>query len=170
MLLKSFRVASSQLAALVLTVTILTGCGGSSASNEQPQTVTGPGFSFSAPADWQPAVGKRRASASHDDELVQVAAFPLLKPYSDALFDRVDRELRARMRQIAGQTGGMITSSSTVTTGGIRSHSYEVTAGDHVDQYTFALRGMREFQLLCRRASASSDAACAQLITSFRPV
>jgi hypothetical protein len=115
-------------------------------------------------------VDKRRATASHDDELLQVAAFPLLKPYSDALFAKVALELRARMRQLAGQTGGVISSSATVTAGGIRSHMYEVTAGGHVDQYTFVLRGMREFQLLCRRKSSSEDDACRRLITSFRPV
>jgi hypothetical protein len=170
MLIRSFRVAPSRLPALFLAATILTGCGGSSAAKAPDQTVSGPGFTFTAPAGWKLTVDKRRATASHDDELVQVAAFPLLKPYSNALFTKVDRELRARMRQIAGQTGGSISSSSTVTAGGIRSHSYDVTAGGHVDQYTFVLRGMREFQLLCRRKSSSADDACRQLITSFRPL
>jgi 3-oxoacyl-ACP reductase-like protein len=153
----------------LLAVIILSGCGGSSTSKVQPQTVTGPGFSFSAPAGWQPTVGKRRASASHDDELVQVAAFPLLKPYRDALFARVERELNARMQQVAAQTGGTVSGHSTVTTGGIRAHSYEVSVGDHVDQYTFVLQGMREFQLLCRRKASSDDEACKLLLTSFKP-
>ena len=62
---------------------------------------------------------------------------------------------------------GTVSGSRTVTTAGIRSHSYEVKVGDHVDEYTFVLRGLREYQLLCRRRSSSSDAACKQLIASF---
>ena len=170
MLLKSFRIAPSSLTALAFVATILTGCGGSGAKQAAAQTVAGPGFSFAAPAGWQPAVGKQRASASHDDELLQVAAFPLLKPYSPALFRRVELELRTRMKQLAAQTGGSVSNSATVTTGGIRSHSYDVAVGDHVDQYTFVLRGRREFQLLCRRKSSSSDDACKQLLTTFRVI
>ncbi len=71
------------------------------------------------------------------------------------------------MQQIAQQTGGSISGSSTVTAGGIRAHSYEVKAGEYVDDYTFVLRGMREFQLLCRRAASSGDDACKGLLTSF---
>ncbi len=96
-----------------------------------------------------------------------MASFPLLKPYSDTLFTRVEKELDARMRQIAAQTGGTVSGPTTVTAGGIRAHSYEVKAGGTVDEYTFVLRRMREFQLLCRRAVSSSDAACKQLLTSF---
>lgn len=154
--------------ALYLAVTILTGCGGSSASKAPAQTVSGPGFTFAAPAGWRLAVGKRRASASHDDELLQVAAFPLLKPYRDALFAKVERELKARMEQVAGQTGGAVSGGATVTAGGIRSHSYDVAAGGHVDEYTFVLRDKREFQLLCRRKASSNGDACKQLIASFR--
>jgi hypothetical protein len=170
MAIKSFRVVPSGLAVLCLAVTILTGCGGSGAKQPAAQVVSGPGFSFAAPADWQPALGKRRASASHGDELVQVATFPLLKPYSDALFAKVDVELRTRMKQLAAQTGGTVSGSATVKADGIRSHSYDVTATDHVDEYTFVLRGMREYQLLCRRKASSGDGACRQLITTFRVV
>jgi len=148
----------------------LTGCGGSGAKQVPPQTVSGQGFSFAAPSGWQVTVDKRRASASHNGELVQVAAFPLQKPYSSPLFAKVERELRVRMKQVAGETGGRVSSSATVTAGGIRSHSYSVTVGDHVDEYTFVLRGMHEFQLLCRRKASSSDDTCRQLITSFRAV
>jgi hypothetical protein len=115
------------------------------------------------------ATGRRLASASHDAELVQVATFPLLKPYSDALFAKVERELNARMKEVAKQTGGTVSDSSTVAAGGVRSHSYEVTNGDRVDQYTFVLRNMREYQLLCRRQASSSNDVCKLLITSFQP-
>ena len=155
--------------AVCLAATIFAGCGGSGASKEPPQTVSGPGFTFSAPAGWHVRSGRRQASASHGNELVQVATFPLLKPYSDALFAKVERELDARMKEVAKQTGGAVSGSSTVTAGGVRSHSYDVTDGDLVDQYTFVLRNMREYQLLCRRQAASDDDACKLLITSFRP-
>ena len=132
--------------------------------------MNGPGFTFSAPAGWQIAVGKQRAAASHDDQLVQVAQFPLLKPYTAALFGKVDAELRTRMKQLAAQTGGTVSGSATVTAAGIRSHSYDVTVGDHVDEHTFVLHGMREYQLLCRRKSSAADDACRQLVSSFKTV
>ncbi len=155
--------------AVCLAATIFAGCGGSGASKEPLQTVSGLGFTFSAPAGWQVRTGRRQASASHDNELVQVATFPLQKPYSDALFAKVERELDARMKEVAKQTDGTVSGSSTVTAGGVRSHSYEVTDGDLVDQYTFVLRNMREYQLLCHRKTSSDDDACKLLITSFRP-
>ena len=98
---------------------------------------------------------------------MQVAAFPLLKPYTAALFARVEQELSPRMRQIAQQTGGTVSG---------RDHRHRrrdpgpLVRGEgrrRVDEYTFVLRGMREFQLLCRRQASSSDDACKQLLTSF---
>lgn len=148
----------------------MTGCGGSSAKQPATQTVSGQGFRFEAPAGWQVSADNGRASASHGDELLQVAAFSLQKPYSAALFTKVERELRTRMEQVAELSRGTVTGSRQVTAGGIRSHSYDVTIGDQVDQYTFVLRGMREYQLLCRRKSSSSDDACRQLVTSFQLV
>ena len=111
----------------------------------------------------------RLVTAAKDGDLVQVATFSLLKPYSPELFDRVERELRMRMKEIAAQSGGAVSGSSTVTAGGIRSHSYEVTAGDHRDEYTFVLQGKREYQLLCRRAKFSGGDACDRLVKSFEP-
>ena len=111
---------------------------------------------------------KARVSASRDTQLVQVATFPLLKPYRAELFDDVARELQVRMREIAGQTNGTLAGARTVQADGIRSHAYDVNVGDHVDEYTFVLRGMREYQLLCRRKSSAADDTCRALITSFR--
>ena len=153
------------LATLILAALIVTRCGGS--SPPKPQVVGGPGFRFDAPAGWQVKRTSRQTSATHDSELVQVATFPLLKPYRPALFARVATELAARMDEVAKQVNGTVSGSRTVTTAGIRSHSYKVKVGDHVDEYTFVLRGLREYQLLCRRRSSSSDAACKQLIASF---
>jgi hypothetical protein len=71
------------------------------------------------------------------------------------------------MGQLAQQTGGKVSAPRTVTTDGVRSHSYTVTVGDHVDEYTFVLRGRREYQLLCRRKASHGDDACRRLLTSF---
>ena len=144
---------------------ILAGCGGSSAP--KAQLVQGPGFRFEAPAGWQVVRAPHRVSAARGTERVQVATFPLLKPYSEGLFDRVARELAARMSQVAAQVHGSVSGTKTVTVAGIRSHSYEVKVGDHVEEYTFVLRGLHEVLLLCRRKAASSDAACKQLLSGF---
>ena len=108
-------------------------------------------------------------AASEDGKLVQVATFALLKPYNAALFKRVDKELRARMRQVAAQSGGTVSSGSTVTAGGIRSHRYQVTTVDHVDEYTFVLRARREYQLLCRRGKSDETDFCDRLVRTFAP-
>jgi hypothetical protein len=173
MLLESFRVVTPRLIprhfrrkqALALAVLILTGCGGS--STPKAQVVTTPGFRFEAPAGWKVARSPRKVSAAHGSELVQVATFALQKPYSAALFGRVAKELSARMSEVAQQVHGTVSSTKTVTAGGIRSHSYDVDVGDHVDEYTFVLRGLHEVQLLCRRDASSSGSACKQLIAGL---
>jgi hypothetical protein len=106
-------------------------------------------------------------TASHDSELVQVSTFPLIRAYSDALFAKVKTELDVRMQAVAKDAGGAVTGSRTVTAAGLRSHSYEVAAGKVVLEYTFVLRGKREFELLCRRPSSKSDGNCAAVLTSF---
>lgn len=146
---------------------ILAGCGGSSAHQASSQTLQGPGFTFQAPAGWTRGRTRREVSARHDSELVQVASFPLVRRYTSALFGRVAGELALRMKGVAAQSHGTITGTRTVTVAGIRSHAYDVKVADHVDEYTFVLDGMREYQLLCRRRSSDRGAACDALLTSF---
>lgn len=177
MLAGSFRLVIARLIprsfrcklALFLATAILAGCGGSSATEPQGewQSVRGPGFSFDAPAGWRVERAKSRVAATHDAELVQVATFPLLRRYDVKLFDEVARELRTRMLQIAGETNGRLSGERTVSAGGIRSHAYDVTVGDQVDEYTFVLAGKREYLLLCRRSSEKKAEACERLATSF---
>ena len=145
------------------------GCGGSSTPRapREWQTVRGAGFSFDAPAGWKVARAKNRVSATRGAELVQVATFPLLKPYDEKLFSRVARELRARMEDIATQTSGRLSGERTVTADGVRSHVYEVTAGKQTDEYTFVFSGKREYLLLCRRQSPAGAGFCPRLVTSF---
>jgi hypothetical protein len=175
MLAGSFRLVTAHLVprdrrckqALLLGALILAGCGGSSAPQAQLQTLKGPGFTFQAPGSWTRSHTRREVSATHDSELVQVATFPLVKPYTDALFDRVAKELSVRMKGVARQSHGTITATRTVEVDGSRSHAYDVTVADHVDEYTFVLDGMHEHQLLCRRLSSDRAAFCATLVTSF---
>jgi hypothetical protein len=96
-----------------------------------------------------------------------VATFPLLRRYDSTLFKKVATELRTRMLQIAGETKGRLSGERTVNAGGIRSHAYDLTKGDQVDEYTFVLAGKREYLLLCRRSSDEKAEACERLATSF---
>ena len=153
-------------AALLVAVTILAGCGGSG-GGKPTQHLVGPGFRFDAPGGWRVTRGRGRVTAGAGVELVQVATFRLLKPYSQSLFAKVEKELRVRMVAVAGQTGGALAGSQVVTTGGVRAHSYRVRAGTRIAQYTFVLRGRREYQLLCRRDAAKGDDACRELLRSF---
>jgi hypothetical protein len=177
MLARSFRLVAARLIpqknrykqSLLALALILAGCGGSGApkATARWQVVAGAGAHFQAPAGWHVEATTKRATATHDSELVQVSSFPLVKPYRDALFGRVATELRMRMQEIARQTGGKVTAERTVVVDGIRSHAYDVDVGDHVDAYTFVLHGKREHLLLCRRKAGDDAVFCAQLLKSF---
>jgi hypothetical protein len=153
--------------AVLVLATILAGCGGSGGV-KPPQQVAGPGFGFAAPAGWHVVQSGELVSAGSGSDLVQVARFRLLRPYSAALFEKVEKELDVRMAAVAKQTAGRVDGSRVVTAAGIRSHSYDVVGKGRIDEYTFVLRGMREYQLLCRRSSSDSDANCRLLTSTFR--
>jgi hypothetical protein len=157
------RVALPMAAGAVLSV-IVAGCGGSPAA--KPQRVSATGYHFDAPASWRVVRTRIAVTADAGDDLVQVSAFPLAKPYRASLFDRVAPELQAQLGKAAASVGGKIEDAGDVTAGGVRSHVFRVRVGDHVDEYTFVLVGRREFQLLCRAKEVGS-AACKQLQTSF---
>jgi hypothetical protein len=157
------------LATVILAVFGLAGCGGSggATAGEQWQSVAGTGLTFKAPSGWKVERGKGRVSVTHGTELVQVSTFPLTKTYDAKLFGRVATELRARMEEIARQTGGKLSTGPSVTADGVRSHAYDVASKNHVDEYTFVLSGKREYLLLCRRTSPDRSDFCEQLVTSF---
>jgi hypothetical protein len=182
MLVESFRLVTARLipqlirckqalllATLILAVCGLAGCGGSSAATSGTQwlTVRGTGFSFQAPDGWKVEHAQGRVSVTHGSKLVQVSTFPLAKPYDAKLFAPVAKELRARMTDVARQTGGKLSDGPDVTADGVRSHSYIVTSGSQADEYTFVFSGKREYLLLCRRTSSSGSDVCARLVTSF---
>ena len=156
---------------LILAPCGLAGCGGSSAATENPQwqTARGTRFTFEAPAGWKVERVKNRVTVTRGSQLVQISTFALAKSYDDQLFAPVAKELRSRMEQIARQTGGTLTIQPSATADGVRSHAYDVTAGDRVDEYTFVLTGMREYLLLCRRMSSKANGSefCSRLVTSF---
>jgi len=173
MVARSFRLVTAPLfprpvrgkQALFLAVLILAGCGGSGRANRQWQTVSRQGVHFRAPADWTVTVANGRTTARDGVSFVQVATFPLVHPYTAALFGKVQSELAIRMAEVAKQGGGTVRGHSVVTVDGAKSHSYEVALGDRTDRYTFLLRGKREFLLVC-----SADAAvCDELAASFSP-
>jgi hypothetical protein len=176
MLARSFRLVAARLipgaprakqALVALTVIILAGCGGSAGAEEQWASVSGNGFRFEAPKGWEVQTGAAKTAAVHDSELVQVATFPLVHAYRPVLFTRVESELASRMAAVARQTQGKVIGHSVVTAAGIRSHTYDVRAGDHVDEYTFVLRAKREYQLLCRRQDSSDTTVCRRLVASL---
>jgi hypothetical protein len=144
-------------------VVILAGCGGSGHSNRQWQAVSRQGVHFRAPAGWKVTVANGRTTARDGTSFVQVATFPLVHPYTAALFTKVQPELALRMAEVAKQGGGTVNGHGVVTVDGVKSHSYQVAMGDRTDRYTFFLRGRREFLLVC-----SADAAvCDELAASF---
>ena len=103
--------------AVLVLATILTGCGGSG-GGKPPQRVSGPGFSFAAPSGWHVVRSGELVSAGSGSDLVQVARFRLLKPYSEDLFERVEKELNVRMAAVAQQTAGRVGGSRVVTAAG----------------------------------------------------
>ena len=149
---------------------ILSACGGSAEPKAQSswQTIRGPGYRFQAPEGWKAETAAKRTTASHGAELVQVATYPLVHSYTDGLFAKVEPELRARMDDLARQSGEKVRSSKTVTANGRRAHMFELGDTDHVDEYTFVLEGKREYLLLCRRPEGKQTDYCARLITSFQ--
>jgi predicted Zn-dependent protease len=175
MLAQSFRFVAvlaahrGRIVAGALTVTvalIVAGCG--SSAKPQAEIVAGTGFRFSAPAGWPVQHTATTVTATKGDEFVRVDTFPLAKPYSPSLFTKVARELKVRMSALAAQSGGKIDSTGVATADGIKAHVWRIGTGGNIDEYTFVLRGRQEYQLLCRRSSGGDDAACAQLVSTFR--
>ena len=153
--------------ALVLTVAIIVeGCG--SSAKPKAQIIAGTGFRFSAPAGWTVQRGVTAVTATQGEQFVRVLTFPLGRVYRPQLFAKLGAELKVRMTALAKQTGGTIQGTGVATAGGIRAHVWRVKTGGSLDEYTFVLRGRREYQLLCRRSSSGDDAACTQLVSTFQ--
>lgn len=106
-------------------------------------------------------------SARHGDQLVVVTVFPLARPYSPALFDKVQPEIERVATSLKEQLHASLT-GRTLDVAGERAWQYDLVYGDVVAQVTFVLRGEREYQLYCRRAKSEAAAPCERLVSSFR--
>jgi hypothetical protein len=169
---------SKLLPTLLLPIALsLVGCGGGGAG-ESPaarQVVRGAGYRFAAPSDWNVRRDVREVSVSPTpgaEELVSVSVFRLLKPFQPALWEKVVGELDRTADQLAGDLGGKVTSSRTVTVGGLRARVYEIAyerEGRKLrNRIGFVLRARTEYQLLCRWPAAEKELeACGLLFDSF---
>jgi hypothetical protein len=163
-------------------VALAAACGGGSSSNGPPQTVAGPGFRFSAPGGWKVRRQGNEVSAAPKPtatELVSVSRFPLLKPYSRALFAKVTTELDKSAGELAARLGGSVKSQATTTVAGEPVRQYvlaypqdkqDAKQGDFGSRLTYVLRGKLEYELFCRWDEKESEPDyCARLARSFRP-
>jgi len=181
----SFRSLSAprvypRIAALTLAALLVAGCGGGGAGKKPApaETVAGKGFTFSAPSDWRMKITSLTASAAPaggGETLVSVSVFRLSKPYRSELWPKVVPELDRVAAQLASRLHARLAVSSTVRVAGANARAYEFSFShqgtDVRERISFVLRGLHEYQLLCRwEASASEPPACAQLSRSFRPL
>jgi hypothetical protein len=166
-LLPRFRQGKQAVAALA--VAILAGCGGGGAS-ATPQSVTGDGYRFAAPAGWRVTHAAGMTSAAKGQELVSVTVFTLGRSFRPALWEKTVPELDRVASQLASQLGGHVTKLEGGVLAGRRSRSYDIafTRGGTalVERIAFVFSGRREYQLLCR--FAGDDSACRDFRASFR--
>lgn len=151
-------------------------CGGDD-GEEATQTVSGPGFTFSAPAGWDVDAGGRAASASPHAgaaELVSVRVFRLARAYRPALWDKVVPELDRVAANLAEELDGELESSSVIVVAGRRAKRYDIRydrdGTAFRERTAFLLHDRREFQLVCRYEATDDGEgprACATLFGSF---
>ncbi len=133
------------------------------------QTVQGQGFRFEAPAGWK-VVRKPDAVAASAGKvnLLQTQHFTLEKPYRTAIFAKAARELDGVAGKIAVQNHGRVETRATHQIAGRKTRYYEIVYGPgKTEEIAFVLVDRNEYQVLCRRASSSPDANCAQFSGSF---
>jgi hypothetical protein len=150
----------------------LTACG---AGGDELRTVEGPGFAFSAPADWEVTRRGRSSSAASPDgspDVVSVTVFRLARPYEPDQWAEVVPELDRVAGQLAAQLDGRLVARSTVTVAGRRARSYDIeyVRGEDrlVERTAFVLDDRREYQLVCRHAAGEAPDACDTLFETFR--
>jgi hypothetical protein len=165
-------------------VLVATGCGGGEASGNdagvrvRAQTVTGPGFTFSADKERELARTPRSVTVLPADdssqELESVTIFRLVKPYRPALWPQAAGELDGVAERLATSLGGELAAEpQTVRRAGLRGRLYEIDyAREGVDlrqRLTLLLTRRTEYQLLCRWEVADGEpAGCKLLETTFK--
>jgi len=145
---------------------ILSACGsGTKTHPVSTRVVRGPGFSFSAPADWSTSRTRRAVLVRDGGSRVSVTTYTLQKPYRPALFAAAAKELDGVAAKLAAAGGGTISQKQTTIVAGekIRAYRFDAT------RIGFVLVGKREYQLLCELPPTGQDAgnACALLFKSF---
>jgi hypothetical protein len=157
--------------ACLLGVLALAGCGGGETA---PATVRGDGYSFAAPAGWRVTRSGSSVAAEHGTDAVSITTFRLTKPYTAKLWNEAVAELDGVAAKLAAELHGSVSASRTVNAGGGAARQYDLafTKDGHqlVERITFALRGRREYELLCRYEAGKHEPACERLLVSFRPV
>jgi len=108
------------------------------------------------------------AAASGAVDRVEVSTFKLERPYLRSKRAAVARELDRDAGDLAQQLKGTVSSKSALEVGGLDARTYALAYDDKVEEITFAFDGSREYELLCRRSQGASDAACRELVSSFR--
>jgi len=154
-------------------------CGSSAggADTDATRVVAGPGFRFTAPADWRVTRAPTSAAARAPGEsttLVSASVYRLGKPYSADDFDAASKELDGVAARLAQAAGGTVTSSETIAVAGRKVRAYRFSAkpdggGSYDDRVAFVLAGKREVQLLCQAPSGAGDpdGACGLLLDTF---
>jgi hypothetical protein len=148
---------------LLVLALILAGCGG--AGNSNWQQVHGSGFRFQAPAGWK-VVGVTASNGPVDR--VQVNEFRLVHGYVHGKQAATNKELDGVAARLAQQLKGKVTSRRTLRVNGLDGRAYGIVHGELAEEFTFVLRGKREYELLCRRAIGADATACRELVASFR--
>jgi hypothetical protein len=175
---RSLLVAAAGLAATAL----LAGCGGGGGGGgggtttaAEAQRVVGDGFSVGVPKGWTVERGARTVTLRRGSgpALASVTVLTLRKRYEPALFTRVSHELDRVSDALAEKLGGKVVARRTIVVAGLRSRQYDLAyerAGAAlIDRITYVLRGLSEYELLCRwQADEGESGVCGLLATSFR--
>ena len=149
----------------MLVLAALAGCGGDE-SGPGVQTISGAGYSFQAPGDWEVLRSGRTAAARDGEEVISVTLFPLDRPYRPSLWPQVRRELDRVTGRLARKLGASVDERRDGSVGGRTARLYRLShAGDGTQRIAFVLVGKREYQLLCR---GEDRGACDGLLASFR--
>ena len=136
----------------------------------QEKVVRGPGYRFSAPADWAVARSPRAVQVSEGVGLVSVTRYPLVRAFRRELWTKVLPELDRTAGAVAKQQSGTVSASRTIDVSGREARSYvidyEHEGKELVERITFVLRGKTEYYLLCRYERGDTD-ACERLLATF---
>src|SRR5579884_4243050 len=133
---------------------ILAGCGG--VGKSAWQRVAGDGVSFEAPVGWTVSAAAGAVTArSGPVDLVEVVRFRLERPYRRSRLAAAARELDSLAVRLARALHGRLVHRQTTTVGGLDARSYRIDYPGKTQEITFALRGLDEYELVCRRPSGA---------------